>query len=273
MICQLCPNHCELKEGKSGICHARTNLNGVIVNSSYGRLTAVALDPIEKKPLARFYPISKILSVGSYGCNLHCPFCQNSDISMTDGKLTDTFHMSPEQLVRQAESLRPQGNIGIAFTYNEPLIGYEYVRDCSKLAHEKGLKTVLVTNGMFCRELIIEMLPLIDAMNIDLKSFTQRFYDMLGGDLETVKQTISLAVKACHVEVTTLIIPKENDSEEEMEELSTWLSNISADIPLHISRFYPRYKMKDRAATSISTIARLYDIASKHLTYVYTGNC
>ncbi len=273
MICMVCPNHCDLKEGKSGICHARTNVNGVIINSSYGKLTAVALDLIEKKPLARFYAGSKILSVGSYGCNLHCPFCQNSDISMINGKSADTLYLTPENLVRQAESMKVQGNIGIAFTYNEPLIGYEYVRDSSKLAQEKELKTVLVTNGMFSREVIIEMLPLIDAMNIDLKSFSQRFYDMVGGNLETVKQTISLAAKTCHVEVTTLIIPDENDSEAEMEELSSWLSNIDVDIPLHISRFYPRYKMMNKSATPVSTIERLYHIASKHLTYVYTGNC
>lgn len=272
MICTLCPHRCDIPEGKTGRCRARSNQNGVIVCSNYGKLTALALDPIEKKPLARFYPGSRILSVGSYGCNLRCPFCQNSEIAMANASIP-TVTASPEQLVRQAEELIPQGNIGLAFTYNEPLISYEYVLDCAKLAREHGLKTVLVTNGTICKEPLLKLLPYLDAMNIDLKGFTQQYYDMVGGDLETVKETISLAAKHCHVEVTTLVIPGENDRTEEMEALASWLASVDPNIPLHISRFFPQYKMLDRPPTSVETIYRLRDVAAKHLRYVYTGNC
>ena len=272
MICTLCPHRCDIPEGRTGLCRARSNTGGAIVCGSYGRLTSLSLDPIEKKPLARFYPGSLILSAGSYGCNLRCPFCQNSEISMADGS-AQTVYVSPEQLVEKALELVPQGNIGIAFTYNEPLIGYEYVRDCAALAREHGLKTVLVTNGMICREPLLKLLPDIDAMNIDLKGFTQDFYKKLGGDLETVKQTIMLAAKRCHVEVTTLVIPGENDGADEMDALSAWLSSVDPGIPLHISRFFPRYKMADKSPTPIETIYRLRDAAQKHLCFVYTGNC
>lgn len=272
MICNLCPHLCDLAEGQTGFCQARTNRNGVIVCDNYGRLTSIALDPIEKKPLARFYPGSMILSVGSYGCNLRCPFCQNYEISMAD-KSSQTVYLSPRQLIQKAQELVPQGNIGIAFTYNEPLVSYEYVRDCSMLAREQGLKSVLVTNGTIQKEPLLELLPYIDAMNIDLKGFTQEFYDMIKGDLQTVKETIVLAAKSCHVEVTTLIIPDENDSEQEMEAISIWLASVNPEIPLHISRFFPKYKMQEKAPTPVDTILRLREIAKKHLTYVYIGNC
>ena len=272
MICDKCVHHCDLREGQTGICRARTNINGEIRAGNYGKLTSLALDPIEKKPLARFHPGSMILSVGSYGCNLRCPFCQNCEISMAD-ESADTMYVSPEQLIETAKELVPKGNIGIAFTYNEPLVGYEYVYDCSVLAHQCGLKTVLVTNGTINKEPLLKLLPFIDAMNIDLKGFTQRFYDMIGGDLETVKQTIALASKHCHVEVTTLVIPDENDSEEEMDAQSAWLASIDPEIPLHISRFFPRYKMMDKVPTPVETIYRLRRVAAKHLRHVYTGNC
>ncbi len=272
MKCEICPHHCDIGEGAVGLCRARTNKNGAIICDNYGRLTSLSLDPIEKKPLYHFFPGSMILSVGSYGCNLRCPFCQNHEISMTGSEI-ETTYVSPEQLVLKAKELMPRGNIGIAFTYNEPLISYEYVLDCSRLAHEHNLKTVLVTNGMICSEPLNALLPYIDAMNIDLKAFTQRFYHMLGGDLETVKQTIAAAAKKCHVEVTVLIISGENDTDEEMERLSSWLKSIGPDIPLHISRFFPRYKMQNKQPTPVETIYRLHSIAKKHLTNVYTGNC
>lgn len=272
MICCLCPHHCHLEEGQTGRCRARTCLNGKSVCTNYGEITALALDPIEKKPLARFLPGSLILSVGSYGCNLSCPFCQNSAIAMADNR-TETVRVSPEELVKKALALVPQGNIGLAFTYNEPLVSFEYVRDCGILAHERGLKTVLVTNGTVCQESLLELLPLIDAMNIDLKGFTQAFYNKVGGDLETVKNTITLASAQCHVEVTTLIIPDLNDSEGEMDALARWLSSVSPEIPLHISRFFPRHKMNDKNPTPVEKIYSLKQIADKHLHFVYTGNC
>ena len=272
MTCDVCPRHCQLDVGQTGFCQARANIGGQIVSKSYGRLTALALDPIEKKPLRRFHPGSLILSVGSFGCNMRCPFCQNSDISMANDQIP-AVEQSPESLVAKALELVPRGNIGIAYTYNEPFIGYEYVRDCAKLAREAGLMNVMVTNGLVCEEPLVTLLPLIDAMNIDLKGFHQSFYDLVGGDLATVQNTIRLAVKACHVEVTTLIVPGLNDTDEAMEEESSWLATLSPDVPLHISRFFPRYHMADRQPTPTATIYRLRDIAIKHLSFVYPGNC
>jgi len=270
--CEICPHNCSLAEGQKGICNARSNQNGVICNDNYGLITSIALDPIEKKPLNRFYPGSKILSVGSYGCNFKCPFCQNYEISMADKDASSVIFISPEDLVKKALELVPYGNIGIAYTYNEPVIWYEYVRDCSRLAAENNLKNVLVTNGYINKKPLLELLPFIHAMNIDLKSFTEGFYKKVGGDPESVKQTVALASEHCHVEVTTLIIPEENDSPEEMHKLAGWLSSISRDIPLHISRFFPRYKMSHKEPTPISTIYSLADIAREYLTYVYEGN-
>jgi pyruvate formate lyase activating enzyme len=272
-VCEICPHHCGLEDGHIGFCGGRTNVNGKVTCTNYGKLTSIALDPIEKKPLARFMPGSMILSVGSYGCNLRCPFCQNCEISMADGSTARTVHFAPEELVNKALELKPEGNIGIAYTYNEPFIGYEYVFDCAGLAHERGLKNVLVTNGYVCEKPLRDILPAIDAMNIDLKGFTEEFYKSVRGDLETVKRTISIAAKSCHVEVTTLVIPDENDSPSEMEELSAWLSGIDAEIPLHISRFFPRYQYAHKSPTAVGTVYRLADIARKKLKHVYTGNC
>ena len=203
--------------------------DGKVVAENYGKITSIGLDPIEKKPLNRFFPGSLILSVGSYGCNLRCPFCQNYDISWGDNVLNgdNEFRIiSPEELVETALRYKPAGNIGIAFTYNEPLVGYEYVRDCAKLAHENGLKNVLVSNGTASLKIYEEIAPFIDAMNIDLKGFTKEYYDFIGGDLEMTKAFITEAVKNCHVELTTLIVPGHNDSEEEMCEISSWISEL-----------------------------------------------
>jgi pyruvate formate lyase activating enzyme len=248
------------------------NRNGEIISENYGKLTALALDPIEKKPLYHFYPGSRILSVGSYGCNLNCPFCQNCDISMAGGDEIKTARITCGELVEKALSVMDRGNIGIAYTYNEPLIGYEFVRDCAALAKQRGLKNVAVTNGYICEEPLRELLPLIDAFNIDLKGFTEEFYHKLRGDLETVKRSIEIASEKCHVEVTTLIVPGENDSEEEMERLSGWLAGVSPEIPLHISRFFPRWHMQDRNATPVKQVYRLAEIARKKLKYVHEGN-
>ena len=245
-VCDVCPHHCKISEGQLGFCRARTNRDGKIVCENYGKLTSIALDPVEKKPLHRFFPGSFILSVGSYGCNLRCPFCQNSGISMTCGDQINTERVMPKELVNVAKSLTDKGNIGIAYTYNEPLIGYEYVMDCARLAKEEGLKNVAVTNGYICEGPLMKLLPFIDAMNIDLKAFTEEFYKKVRGNIETVKRTIALAAKKCHVEVTTLIIPGENDSEEEMEKLSSWLASINPEIPLHVTRFFPRWLMKSK---------------------------
>ncbi|HWQ59023.1 MAG TPA: AmmeMemoRadiSam system radical SAM enzyme [Clostridia bacterium] len=271
-ICAICPHRCALEEGQTGLCRARRNEGGRIVCANYGLLTSLALDPIEKKPLARFHPGSAILSAGSFGCNLRCSFCQNSAISMA-GSDARTAYVSPQELVAAAVRETPRGNIGLAFTYNEPLVGYEYVYDCAVLAREEGLKAVLVTNGTVCEEPLIRLLPFVDAMNIDLKAFTGEGYRKLGGWLDTVKRTIELSSTACHVEVTTLVVPGFNDSEREMEDEAAWLASIDPETPLHISRFFPCYRMRDAAPTPVSTIYRLRDAAAKKLHYVYTGNC
>ena len=271
--CELCFHHCALDEGQTGLCRARACQDGKIVSLNYGKLTSLALDPIEKKPLRRFHPGSLILSVGSFGCNLRCPFCQNHEISIAGDSGIQTVEVSPEQLAAKAAELVPQGNIGVAYTYNEPLIGYEYVQDCASLVHEQGMVNVLVTNGTVEEEPWRALLPLIDASNIDLKGFTPAWYRQLGGNLETVKRSIALAAERCHVEVTTLLIPGENDSEEEIRELTRWLSSISSEIPLHLSRFFPRYQMLDRPPAPVEQVSRLAETARRYLSYVYTGNC
>ncbi|WP_296561846.1 AmmeMemoRadiSam system radical SAM enzyme [uncultured Acetobacterium sp.] len=273
IACRLCPHHCKLDEGEIGFCRARINRFDVIEDLNYGVVTAIALDPIEKKPLRHFYPGSKILSVGSFGCNLRCSFCQNYEISMAGMETAHGRRMSPQGLVANALRLVGEGNIGLAYTYNEPLVGYEFVRDCASEAKKNGLKNVLVTNGCFCKEPLREILPDIDALNIDLKAFNQDFYKKISGDLETVRQTIRLASETTHIEVTTLIVPGENDSEAGIRALSQWLASVGSSIPLHLSRFFPRYEMTDRNATDISQVYHLAEIARESLDFVYAGNC
>ena len=287
-VCPVCPHHCSLKEGQYGRCRARKNEKGKIICVNYGRITALALDPVEKKPLRHFFPGSMILSAGSYGCNLSCPFCQNYQISMAGSEekeaadyvtdeaaagVPDFREMSPEELAELAEALRGRGNIGVAFTYNEPLVGYEFVRDTARLVRRRGMKNVLVTNGTGEIPVLEELLPCIDAMNIDLKGFTQDYYRKLGGDLDTVKAFIKRAAQVCHVELTTLIVPGENDSLEEMERQAGWIAGVDPDIVLHVTRFFPRYRMADRKATDVELVYRLRDAAGKYLKHVYTGNC
>ncbi len=283
--CGVCFLHCEIPEGQRGFCGARKCECGKVIPENYGRITSLALDPIEKKPLRRFHPGGMILSAGSYGCNLRCPFCQNHGISWSAeamGCADKAETVTPEALADLAIRLKPQGNIGLAFTYNEPLIGWEFVRDAAKLSHEAGLVNVLVTNGTAELWVLEELSPYIDAMNIDLKGFTDRYYTQtLGGSLDMVKAFIAQAVQQCHVELTTLIVPQENDSGEEMRALTAWVAGLKdaggqttgPEIPLHISRFFPRFHMTDRPATDVGRIYRLADIARKQLKYVYTGNC
>lgn len=270
--CTLCFHHCQLDEGQTGFCRARAGRGDKIVPLNYGRLTSLALDPIEKKPLRRFHPGSQILSVGSFGCNLRCPFCQNASIAQV-GSEAPTRNVTPEELASLARELVPRGNIGVAYTYNEPLVGYEYVRDCAERIRQAGLLNVLVSNGTIEEKPWRELLPLIDAANIDLKGFNDSWYRSLSGDLATVKRNITIAAEHCHVEVTTLIIPGGNDSPAEMQAEAKWLAAINPNIPLHISRFFPRHHMSDHPPTPVDTIYHLADIAREHLQYVYTGNC
>ena len=279
--CDTCFRHCEIEEGGTGFCGARTAKDGRVLPRNYGRITSLALDPIEKKPLARFFPGTRILSVGSFGCSLRCPFCQNHEIS-SPGRaaywMRTAETISPEQLTSLALAARPRGNIGIAYTYNEPLTGWEYVRDTARLAQAEGLRNVLVTSGNAENPVLEELRPYIDAMNIDLKGFTKRYYrEVLGGDLETVLAFIESAVRSCHVELTTLVVPGENDSEDEMRALSAWAGRLrnpdGEQVPLHVTRFFPRHAMTDRAPTDVRTVYRLAEVAREHLRYVYPGNC
>ena len=279
-ICDVCFRQCKLEERQTGFCGARICRDGQIVAANYGRLTSVALDPIEKKPLKMFMPGSQVLSLGSYGCNLRCPFCQNSSISWSqkafEYKDRADFY-EPEEIVKSALELQTRGNIGLAFTYNEPLVGYEFVRDTARLAKEAGLQNVLVTNGTSTQKVLNEILPYIDAMNIDLKAFTDGFYkDFIGGDFQMAKDFITGAAKSCHVELTTLVIPGENDSEEEMRKLSSWVAALENQtgkrIPLHITRFFPAFKLTDRAPTPVNTILRLVEVAKENLDFVFPGN-
>ena len=276
-VCEVCFRHCDIEEGKFGFCKARTCKDGKVVAYNYGLISSLALDPIEKKPLRRFYPGSNIISVGSFGCNLHCPFCQNYEISWSrEAELMArrAERISPEELVMIASRYKEKGNIGIAYTYNEPLIGYEFVRDCAKLVHEAGMKNVLVSNGMVELKILKEIIPYIDAMNIDLKGFTDEYYaKLLKGNRKQVMAFIEEAVKHCHVEVTNLIIPQENDSEEEMRQLSGWIASLDRSIPLHISRFFPCFHMTDKDPTDVEHIYKLAEIAREQLEFVYTGNC
>ena len=279
-ICNVCFRHCKIEENSTGFCGARTCTNGKIVAANYGKLTSIALDPIEKKPLKMFNPGSKVLSIGSYGCNLRCPFCQNYTISWSQKAFeykdrADIY--TPEEIVKAAQDFRTHGNIGIAFTYNEPLIGYEFIRDTAKLSKQAGMQNVLVTNGTATLEVLNQILPYIDAMNIDLKAFTNSFYkNFIDGDFQMVKDFITTAVQSCHVELTTLIIPGQNDSPQEMRELTTWVAGLEKQynkkIPLHITRFFPTFKLTDREPTPVTTIMNLVEIAKESLEFVFPGN-
>ena len=284
-------HHCNLENGQHGNCLARKNENGNIVSENYGYLTSIALDPIEKKPLKMFYPNSMILSVGSFGCNLKCPFCQNHEISMADFHKADAKYLSPQDLADTALKYKSSGNIGVAFTYNEPLVGWEYVRDVSKLVKSAGMKNVLVTNGTASIKVLEEIIPYIDAMNIDLKGFSDEYYKKLGGSLDVVKEFIIRASKDCHLELTTLIVPGKggiyadssfnernsedfgNDSVQEMEEEAKWIASVGKHIPLHVTRFFPKYHMTDRNATDVKKVYKLVDVARKYLDNVFAGNC
>lgn len=286
-VCRVCMHQCNLNHGQTGICKARKNEEGKIVCVSYGQITSMALDPIEKKPLRLFRPGSLILSVGSFGCNLRCPFCQNYEISMasvqqSEGNVilkgrADTVCVSCRELADKALEYRTSGNIGVAFTYNEPLVGWEYVRDTARLVRDAGMVNVMVTNGTASCEVLDELLPYIDAMNIDLKAFCRETYRELGGDLDTVKRFIVRAAEECHVELTTLIVPGMNDDVGEMEEEAGWIASVEdkagRKIPLHVTRFYPRYRMTDRQATDVRQVYRLAETAGRYLEHVFVGNC
>mgnify|MGYP000026192579 CR=1 FL=1 len=266
VYCVLCPHYCKIKDGNKGRCRARKNIDGTLYTLNYGKVTSYAYDPIEKKPLYHFYPGSYIFSIGSFGCNLACEFCQNWEIVYEQSLVID---VSDEEIITLAKS---NDSIGIAFTYNEPSIWYEYVLDISKKTKELGLKNVLVTNGYINQEPLEEILPYIDAMNIDLKSFNDFYYrHYCKGTLEPVLRTIEIAAKKTHVEITTLLVGSENSSSEEIENLAKRIAEINKSIPLHFSRYFPAYKMKI-PPTKLEILVEAQKIARKYLDYVYIGN-
>lgn len=273
VLCNLCPHYCRIVPDKYGVCGVRKNINGRLYAMTFEKLSSLSLDPIEKKPLKHFHPGSYILSAGSVGCNLKCPYCQNHTIARGDADHSELVTMSSAMLVDKAVGLKKEGNIGIAYTYNEPFIWFEYVYETVMLAKEFGLKNVLVTNGYVTRKPLESILPYIDAMNIDLKSYNSDFYKKeLNGGLEEVKETIKESAKKCHVEVTTLVIPGYTDSDKEIEQVAAFLSGISPEIPLHLTRFFPRYKWSHLEATHLGKLYELSEIARKYLRNVYVGN-
>ena len=267
VICRLCPAECKLTEGKHGICRSRFNRGGELVTDNYGELVTLAVDPIEKKPLYHFYPGTDIVSTGPNSCNLGCRHCQNWQISQ---KETRTTFVAPEDLVTGA---RRYDSIGVAFTYTEPMVWYEYIMDVAPLLRQAGLKVVLVTNGYINPEPLERLLPLVDAMNIDVKSMDPRFYKVVcKGKLEPVLETVRRSVAAgVHVEITNLIIPHENDSDADLQRLVDFVASLSPLIPLHFSAYYPSYKM-DHEATPLATMLRARELALRSLKHVFLGN-
>jgi len=266
--CKLCPHFCTgIADGKAGRCRVRKNAGGTLHSLVYGELTSINLDPIEKKPLYHFHPGSSILSIGTWGCNLRCAFCQNWQISQEE---PPTKSLSPEEVARVAGR---KGSIGVAYTYNEPSIWFEFVYDCAVRVREAGFKNVLVTNGYINPEPAAKWLPLIDALNIDIKSMDEEFYRReTGGALAPVLAAAAQARKLAHVEITNLVIPTLNDTDDHFGRLAKWIAeNLGRDVPLHLSAYSPRYRMKI-GRTPVETLKRAHGICSERLDFVYIGN-
>lgn len=265
--CRLCPHGCVIGPGKRGRCGVRENHAGTLVSENYGRITSVSMDPMEKKPLYHFHPGTSILSLGTVGCNLACRFCQNHSISQSDAP---TRPLSPQDAVDLAEK---EGAESIAYTYNEPVIWYEYVLDTAKLAREMGLLNVLVTNGFINPEPLEGLLPYIDAANLDIKSIESEFYKRLcGGSVKPVLETARTMAKSIHLEVTNLIIPGENDSSDCVEKLASWVSGeLGGHIPVHLSAYFPCYKL-NAPPTSMEDLEAAAGIFREKCRYVYLGN-
>ncbi len=267
IACLLCPHHCRIAEGGHGICGVRFNRGGSMELPFYGRVSALAVDPIEKKPLYHYHPGARILSVGFLGCSMRCKFCQNFHISQGTG--ADARALGPAELV---EAARKERSFGIAYTYSEPLVHFEYVMDAARLAREAGLKNVLVSNGYLDAGPADEILGLVDAANIDLKAFDAEFYRTeTGGELEEVKRFLGQAAARTHLEVTTLVIPGKNDDPAQMEELAKFVASLGPSVPLHLSAYYPMYRY-ELPPTPPATVRRLAEAARRHVRYVYTGN-
>ncbi len=271
--CQLCPKMCKLAEGERGDCRVRINLNGELKTLVYGDPCAAHVDPIEKKPLYHFKPASMAFSIATAGCNLHCKYCQNWQISQREPEETYNYNMPPKTVVVKTISSRC---ISIAYTYSEPIVFYEYTLDTSILAHKYGIYNVVVTAGYINREPLIELCKYIDAANVDLKGITEKFYNnMCDATLKPVLEGIKTMInQGVWVELTNLIIPTWNDSEKDIRLLCKWITdNIGVDVPLHFSRFWPMHKLKNLPPTPIETLNNAVKIAKKEgIHYVYVGN-
>lgn len=267
VVCNLCPARCHLSEGQVGVCHARQNVGGELITDNYGETVSMAVDPIEKKPLYHFYPDSAILSTGPNCCNLDCRHCQNWTISQQKVR---TLYLSPEDLVNAVVESK---SIGAAFTYTEPTVWFEYIRDCAPLLRKKGLKVVLVSNAYINQEPLAKLLTMVDAVNFDLKGMRPDFYThVCKGKLEPVLDAIRLtAESSVHIELTNLIIPELNDSDEDLNKLIDFVASLPRAIPLHFSAYHPSYKMKNES-TPDDTMIRAYQMAVKKLPYVFLGN-
>lgn len=264
--CLLCPHYCKIMPGKLGLCRSRKNDDGKLWAINYGKTTSIALDPIEKKPLYHFYPGSQILSISPNSCNMCCPFCQNWGISQTEAS---TEHISPEILIK---IFREHTSVGIAYTYTEPLMWFEYLLDVGEIIHKEGGKNVLVTNGLINEKPLFDLIPVIDAMNIDLKTMNPEIYKkILCGNLDTVKKTIEIAHKHCHVEITNLLVTSLNDRKRDFDKLIDYVASIDKNIPLHFSRYYPNYKY-NKPPTPIKKLEYAYEKAKEKMNYVYLGN-
>jgi pyruvate formate lyase activating enzyme len=272
--CDLCPRDCKLHDGQRGACFVRQNVGGTMVLTTYGRSSGFCIDPIEKKPLNHFYPGSSVLSFGTAGCNLACKFCQNWDISKSKDMDRLMDQASPEDIALAA---RKAGSKSVAFTYNDPVIFAEYAMDTADACHARGIKTVAVTAGYIHPEARREFYAKIDAANVDLKAFTDEFYFRLtGAHLQPVLDTLRYVHHETDtwLEITTLLIPGKNDSDEELQAMTRWIATeLGPEVPLHFSAFHPDYKMGDIPPTPARTLTRARDIAVRNgLHYVYTGN-
>lgn len=271
--CNLCYHHCTIPVGKSGICGVRENRGGELQTLIYGYYSSVAIDPIEKKPLYHFYPGSEILSYGTVGCNFKCLHCQNYTISQAKFETSFLEKTTPENVLTLAKHYKVPS---VAWTYNEPTIWYEFTYDCSKILHQNGIKSVYVTNGYIEKEPLKQISPYLDAMNIDVKGFTEEFYaKVVHGRLKPVLETCELAYNlGIHIELTYLIIPTYNDSEKELTEFVQWVNKkLAPNVPVHFTRFHPDYKLINVSPTPLTTLRKAYEIAKMQgLKNVYIGN-
>ena len=272
VLCKLCPQECHLTEEQEGICGARRVEDERLVTLNYGLCCSLSVDPIEKKPLYHFYPGWEILSTGTSGCNLHCSFCQNWTLAR-GGKKQELEEITAADFLEILKNRPEREQLGLAYTYNEPTIWYEYVRDTSQIMAENGYKNVLVSNGLINKEPLQELLPYIDAVNIDVKAFSDSFYTRYckGTGLRDVLRTVEQCLPSCHVEITYLIITSLNDSPREIGSFIDWVASLNNEIPVHFSRYFPSYRM-DLPPTPLQTMQNAWEMAREKLSYVYLGN-